>query len=452
VLAWQFPRLGNLALAGAGLLLGLALLTRAEVALGGLAGVGVALVLMLWLRRPALTELLCALTSLLAPALLVVAAAWLLLWLAMPARQALLGTLSSWMVAANPEVTGLPFFRAGMGTLDIADSLHKLLTASTWHVLFVTPVALWCAGPRWLASQRWFPPTIGVALATIASIGWRHIPWYELARPLPVLLLGIGAALAIDLFRRRSSPADGQLRIRQISLVCLSFAMLAKIILNCRIYQYGFTLAMPGTLVLVVALLGWAPRALKSRTADGIWLQSAVIPTLLVYVLVHLVTQSTFLATKRTEVGQGADRFFADSRGDVVQEVVDLIATQSPPQTTLAVLPEGIMLNYLARRENPTTYTNYMPTEVFHFGEQELIARFRAQPPDLILLAPKDTSEFGVGQFGVGYGKLLLRWINNHYGPIQSFPVQRPNKEFRLLLLRRIANPDPNGSRTSQAR
>lgn len=111
---------------------------------------------------------------------------------------------------------------------------------------------------------------------------------------------------------------------------------------------------------------------------------------------------------------------------------------------TLAVLPEGVMLNFLLRRANPTPYTNFMPTEVVFFGETGMAEAFKALPPDWIMLVHKDTSEFGFRFFGQDYGQALFAWIMEAYRPVVvvgAIPLQ--SHRHGILLLSRKDRTDP---------
>ena len=57
------------------------------------------------------------------------------------------------------------------------------------------------------------------------------------------------------------------------------------------------------------------------------------------------------------------------------------------PGETLAVLPEGVMLNYLTRRNAPTRFITWMPPEVIFYGEANMLDALRTAPPAWVLLA-----------------------------------------------------------------
>jgi hypothetical protein len=102
------------------------------------------------------------------------------------------------------------------------------------------------------------------------------------------------------------------------------------------------------------------------------------------------------------------------------------------------VFPDGEMINYLARRRNPTPFIKFAPPEVIMFGEDRILAAFRAHPPDLVLLAHKDTAEYGVRFFGQDYAQGLFEWVIDHYRPLRliGYPPLR-DERFGILILSR---------------
>jgi hypothetical protein len=96
----------------------------------------------------------------------------------------------------------------------------------------------------------------------------------------------------------------------------------------------------------------------------------------------------------------------------------------------MSVLPEGVMLNYLARIPNPTPFINFMPPEFLLFGGNNWLTSFQNNPPKLIVFIPKDTSEYGLGEFGVGYGRLLAKWGSENY--TRTLSLDKYNVPFRI--------------------
>ena len=103
------------------------------------------------------------------------------------------------------------------------------------------------------------------------------------------------------------------------TLSLLSLLLLIKIWLRARAAHYGFALAMPATLVLIVLVWDWVPRVLarvirhdRIDAADigdaGAALRGAFLAMLLFFVGMHLARTSAFLAAKRVRVATAATR------------------------------------------------------------------------------------------------------------------------------------------------
>ncbi|MBW2390392.1 MAG: hypothetical protein JRG89_18470 [Deltaproteobacteria bacterium] len=89
--------------------------------------------------------------------------------------------------------------------------------------------------------------------------------------------------------------------------------------------------------------------------------------------------------------------------------------------TRVAVLPEGIMLNYLARRVTPTRYINFMPPEMSLYGSDTIIEAFRRDSPDYVVFVHKRTGLYGVPFFGRDYGRALHSWVIANYHVVETF-------------------------------
>jgi hypothetical protein len=231
-----------------------------------------------------------------------------------------------------------------------------------------------------------------------------------------------------------------------LPLIVFAAAMQGKMLLNQRIFHYGFTLAMPGMMLLVVALTGWIPQALTRRGAFGAGFRVGMCIVLSVVAILHLKIVRNSFAAKTETVGMGANAFRADARGVPVKDALLEIERVVGTDKTLAVMPDAAMINFLTRRRNPTPYSTYGPTEVSIYGEDAMLASLEAQPPNFILLVHKDTSEYGFRFFGTDYAAKMGRWIATHYRTIKQLgapPFQ--DRRFGMLVLAHV-NRSPAGS------
>ena len=187
--------------------------------------------------------------------------------------------------------------------------------------------------------------------------------------------------------------------------------------------------------------VGWVPRLVaRSGGLGGLALASA----LAVYVAcgwdLWRRSEAQF-AGKDFELGEGADAIVTDARGPFVAAVLEQVEERLGPEDELLVLPEGIMINYLARTRTPTPYVNFMPPELILFGESEILATLEANPPAAVVLAHKDTSEYGVPFFGRDYGQDLGAWVlerfRHRWTDPNGGPPLTPGTEFGISFLER---------------
>jgi len=423
----------------AGLLVGLAFLTKAEVFLAAALASGLAFVLTsasVELARERLAgNLVVFLGSMLAP----IALAFVLLALAVPADQAWRGTLGSWPAVLRGDVAALKFYQTGMG-LDAP--LGRLAEMARWiggYALVLVPaaaLALAAPGRSWVGRA--------LACAALAAVGYAlwtqraDIQWLRAARPFPLFALIAAGIASVQHLRAHTSEEVFERTRGALPFAVFALALLFKMLLHARVPHYGFVLAMPATMLVVVALVAWIPQAIDSRGRCGLVFRAAALALLAVATVEHLRVQAGFVQRKRIVVGEGADAFRADLRGSFVNEAVRLLRLQ-PEASTLAVVPEGVMLNYLARRVNPTPFVTFMPPEIVLFGEPQILSTFQAHPPDCIALVHKDTSQYGFPFFGRDYGRELATWIQGHYDPVRDLgePPLMPGTAFGIRLLQR---------------
>ena len=269
--------------------------------------------------------------------------------------------------------------------------------------------------------RSWILISIGACLAAGTCFASAFITWGEVGRclfGLIFLYLVWGAFLTR---RDQTQIDDKSVRIARRLIVFLALAMMARMILNGRIYQYGFYQAALAAIVISAFLIDEIPARLglhrRGRTIMAIGIVALVVSG-----VVSLSRQSAqLLGMKTVPIGEGLDRFYAfppqvDSSGETVATVTKLI-TDNRPGRSLIVLPEGVMINYLARL--PSTVP-----EVFFFSaateggrEAEIVRQLDRSPPDVVLFIRRDMSEYGIQRYGdrPGNGALILAWLSDNY-------------------------------------
>ncbi len=435
----------RIALATAGACCGFAFLTKSEIFLPCAAAAVVALTFVRLQRSNAVhvwggRDVAVFACGCLLPPL----AAVLLLQFHMPAPAAIRGVLANTLlVGERSTALSYPFYRANMGLDDIGGNVLVML-AATAAVAAGAVVLAWCARivhtrfARGCISQV----VIGLAAAAVGTYVMTFRAWAVLARALPVLVVICGVVAAAFTLRHRRDRD----RFNRGFVICLwsvvSMLLLAKMVLNVRLDHYGFVLAMPAMILVVVVGVTLLPAWLGDA---GDMFRVATIGLCIAAAGAHLTRAQSFYSHKDLVVGEGGDRFVtfngaSSARSLLVVEALKFLRATMPEEATLLVLPEGVTFNYVLRRSNPTPYHLLTPWEMNVFGgEQKILQAIRRRPPDFVAILNINMRDHGRSFFGEsGYGDMITTWIDENYRNIKRLNLAPYKPEnFRIEIYQR---------------
>jgi hypothetical protein len=273
--------------------------------------------------------------------------------------------------------------------------------------------------------------------------------WLEIGRPLPLIAILAWIGLIVMRRRQRNDPAGAAKLIPLVLWAAFATVLLGKTILNTKVYHYGFFLAAPAGLMLVVCLLWLAPRLIDRMPERGLVFRAVALAAIIGGAASLGRLSYIHCGAKNFPVGKNGDLIMTfppalHPAGLAVAQTLEQIDANMPAGATFIALPEGVMLNYLSRRANPTPYINFMAIEMLSFGEDAMLAGMQQRPPDFVLLVHKNTSEYGVGLFGTDprYGQKIMSWVNAEYEPaalIGMEPLRNPDELGIKILKRRPA-------------
>jgi hypothetical protein len=409
--------------AAAGLLFGSVLMTKPEILLAATAAVGTSLVIAVTHKvtepRNLRTILpVFAFAAAVPPSLF---AAYLARH--MTAAAAFEGVAGAVTTALNPSIAANMFYVAGMGLDRPGTNAARMLLGFGAFLGFATALIAVC-WTGWRGKVPQLIPELGRPIVLMAAV----LFWLVgMPRALPLIVLSTLATVIALLGRRRDNSEQSQSLLLLLMWTVYALALLAKVGLNARLEQYGFYLSLPAVTVLVVALCWLIPEVLNEQLAPAIR-EFRVLAAMAcgAAVLPLLVTSNTLYRAKTTAIGSGGDRFYANtaagSHAAELPATLDAIKSVASPGDMLAVLPEGVMVNYLTRLESPLRVVNFMPPELAIFGEDEVLGAIQRAPPRFVLFVHRDTSEYQYPLFGTDerYGARTLGWIVQHYRPIRT--------------------------------
>lgn len=275
---------------------------------------------------------------------------------------------------------------------------------------------IWAAG--WSVNRPWKPVVrAAVALAAAAAL-WFLTPvggWYSIGRCFPLLIAAVATLIVARALRQFKSAGKLDDRtMMALLLILLAGTMLARMPLFPRIYHLGFFQGALAGMVLAAALVAELPR----WTGTGSWgrcVATAGALTALAVGCVAIAIKSGEISGYETQsVGSGRDRFYAfapdvDGTGAIVNWAVEQLHG-IPPQATVLVLPEGLMVNYLSHHISPPAWNGTVTEGVY-------VKQLQAAPPDYVVMISRDLREFGIKRYGDegNLGHEIVQWVAANY-------------------------------------
>lgn len=340
-----------------------------------------------------------------------------------------------WRVLLGSNVAALPFYRHVMGTNDLAASALRIVLGGLGLAVLVSMIAGISFGWRRHFRER---GTLGLGLLlAAAAVAFPFSPElirFALAPAGLVVVLLLLMSLQAWIVRRDSRS------LGRAAVLAFAFALALKMAFDARLAHYGFVLWLPAVLVCIAWLCEGLGAWLESRGGSG---RAATMVALAVVLALGLglnAMTNAHRAVRSASVGEGADAMRVDARADAINQALAHLA-QTPPETTVAVLPEGIMLNYLARRAAPTRFINFMPPELEMYGQQAIVEAFRASPPDVVIYLHKRAGLYGTPLFGRDYGRALHGFVRANYDAVADWGGApfAPDTRFGVRVLERRA-------------
>jgi Dolichyl-phosphate-mannose-protein mannosyltransferase len=416
----------------AGLCFGMVLLTKPDTSVAAIAAVSAAAIGALLLGGDVRRHLARGLPLFVATA--IVPPGLFLIYFAtkMPFDLALRGAAGAFVTMFVPGIAQNEFYQRVTGFDAPGQNALRMLTMFVGLVVYFAALAAACwtrgdgAPPLVKRLPRLAVFALGVLLAQLGTAFFA----------LPLVCASTVIVYTVSLVRSRDDRAEAQRSLLVIIWSAMALALLAKILLDVRIVHYGFYLSLPATMTGVLVICWTIPRALERRaSATAAHTFTAIALCLIVAAIVPYVLQtSKWYETRVVSIGSGTDRFWASrvpafTQGLAVKEAYEHLEGRIAPEARLAVLPEGVMLNYLLRRDSPLRVINVMPPEIMAFGEDGVLQSLQTQPPEVIVLIHRDLGEYGYPAFGAEpkYGQRTMAWVMANYRVTRDIGHFRPD-------------------------
>ena len=369
---------------------------------------------------------------------------------AMPVHDAAKAILSPYCLILNSNVTNNPFYMRCMGVDDIKGNLLRMIFQALAVIITISAVIFLSRYYVKYKNKIVVRYLCIVGLAVGISMAFFVNPYN--VRSIPII--SVIAFLILLIHYLRLSTKDREQSSHLVPLLLwsvFSILVLGKIILSSKLFHYGFCLTLPSVVLLITMLIWFIPEWMDKKGSGGYVFRNTMIIIIIVIVGHSIMLSNKCYKVKSYSIGSGSDRIVTfppnvDSRIYNTAQAIEWLRLNVGQNETFIVLPEGVMLNYLTKRINPTRYTNFMMPEILAFGEDTITRDFTEHPSDYIVLVHKNTSEYGVGYFGSDpkYGRKIMSWINQNYTNVLLLGKEPlVGNQFGIKILRRLKGTTP---------
>jgi len=413
----------------AGLLTGLALLAKTEM---GIPPLLTGVLAVVWLNRSSPRLLTARLSAFIVPAAAIVLAAYGVIAARIGVRS-LFG--DSFLLLINMP-SELAYFNKRMsGFDDTIGSLIQIAGMSLRVGLFAATVGLLSlaisrsrkgnenrsngkpnqTGSAQLSLMTLVAAFLFVAVSFAGRMQLEKGPYLAM----PVILI----ALIIAEFRSLISRGAGKresINSNSITVLLLSvyaITSLVRVLLRVRSGGAYASYLLPVSVILFVLCASRiGPDLLKQaravKLARGIMLTIIfmwIAATAAVFAGRYKKDNTFTLATSRGTM------LVANDLGAAFKQAIEFVESETAPNDSLVVLPEGTSINFFTGRPNPLREEITTPGFLDDEGEKRAIHQIEQADTRFIFIANRPTPEFGAVVFGRDYCKHLMGWIEQNY-------------------------------------
>jgi hypothetical protein len=318
-----------------------------------------------------------------------------------------------------------------MGFADPAASLRAMGLSAA---LLVAVMLLSFLVSRML-SRRSLPGPAAWGLATAVGLAtlfaYRYWQLHVHFRVLPVAMTVAVTVLAVLYAKQPGRRREwlGHALVWVFGLACLG-----RIVLASRPQHYGFYLLPAGLVCVGLLFFDYGPRL----SGSGVWparvFGAAGIGLLAASASLAFADSQRLFALHTYELDVPRGRLWIVNRWGLEGPAVHALS-RLPPETRLATVPEGAGLLFFSGLREADSMFSYLPMEVVGpAGDDALLRRWKANPPDVIAWIGRPMAEFGSAGFGVDYARRSMSWVREEYEPATD-----PAAAIVLLLRRSVA-------------
>lgn len=402
----------------AGFLFGLTSLLKAEFVLAaGLLGLTAAIVRWRSAALPSLSSVGAAVLG----AILPVAAFTIYFCAFFPLPRAVKHANQAWLGFSTPAAVSqkLGTVQTGfVGLQQANNNLREHAVAALLALLTIGAIAAIAWASKRITRLPIFIAIAGACVVAAGVISARGIGWINIGHCLLGVSLVYLLAQFVLIFRGKITRAELPRSVARLLFAMLAVALMTRMALNGRIFQYGFFQAVIAGSIIPAVVMSEIAERIHATMRERLLIIAIGAALFIPGVCKIAGISHQMFAMKTSSIGEGADRFYVFDRkveptGEIVGALVNALKKDASARSLL-VLPEGTMINYLARLRNPQPFFFYaIPGP----GFAQFVA---ANPPDRVIFISRDLREYGIERYGAEPGPVaeLRAWLAQNYRQI----------------------------------
>ena len=411
-----------------GLLIGTIFLTKLEVFFASIAAIGTGFIVLWLVEQFSLRKIIKVSAILFFSLLLPFAVFTVYFSFFMPFQEALLSILTQYRELFETSVTSNVFYLTTTGRIASWFFLGKILLVTGWYALLFC--LIWCVARlvERISSTYYRVIIMIVAASAFLSLYFTNdVPWNWLDLRIPfafqVVVAVMGTLYGITIWKSRKDKGKALSALPMLVFIVFAFVMVCKVILRVTINVYGFALTMPATLAVVAGLVYHVPRLAAKNAQSTTFIRALSIILVAVFLVMEIGMIIDTYLLRNYLIDTGKEKIITydpvlSNEGPVIDETLKKINETIKPSENFLVIPEGILLNYLTRRDNPSPYTAFLLGDLVMHHEEKMVERLSRRLPDYVILIDRGVGEWGFKKFGVDTGTKISGWVIKNYIPI----------------------------------
>lgn len=208
-------------------------------------------------------------------------------------------------------------------------------------------------------------------------------------------------------------------------LLITSLVAAAKSYFFLNMYGYGSYFVLLFTLVNIVFFIDYFPKFFKFIDAKIFQITFLSILISVAVFFIHRELKNLNFMTHPLKTKHGTI-YTLENKGEVMDKLLCFIEKEVPENSKLLVIPEGILINFLADRETINKFYCLIPNHIETLGEENIVKELKTNFPDYIIINNLDTMQYGYTNFGRNYGKQIKKVILENY----NFVKELKSKHF----------------------